>query len=215
MDQIRKKRVVPVAVIDNLDNAVPLAEALIAGGLEVIEITFRTTLAEMAIRNITSAFPSMLVGAGTVLDADQLKRAKDAGARFAVAPGVNEKVVKASWEMGLTFIPGVMTPSDVERAFGLGCKLQKFFPAEMAGGVPMLEALAGPYGHTGVKFIPLGGVSPKNAAEYLALPIVAAVGGSWLCDRKLIAEKNWKTITALTVEALKIAESATKQLPRS
>jgi 2-dehydro-3-deoxyphosphogluconate aldolase / (4S)-4-hydroxy-2-oxoglutarate aldolase len=215
MDQIRKKRVVPVAVIDDLDNAVPLAEALIAGGLEVIEITFRTTLAEMAIRNITSAFPSMLVGAGTVLDADQLKRAKDAGARFAVAPGVNEKVVKASWEMGLTFIPGVMTPSDVERAFGLGCKLQKFFPAEMAGGVPMLKAWAGPYGHTGVKFIPLGGVSPQNAAEYLALPIVAAVGGSWLCDRKLIAEKNWKTITALTAEALKIAESATKQLPRS
>jgi 2-dehydro-3-deoxyphosphogluconate aldolase/(4S)-4-hydroxy-2-oxoglutarate aldolase len=215
MDQIRKKRVVPVAVIDNLDDAVPLAEALIAGGLEVIEITFRTTLAEMAIRSITNAFPSMLVGAGTVLDADQLKRAKDAGARFAVAPGVNEKVVKASWEMGLTFIPGVMTPSDVERAFGLGCKLQKFFPAEMAGGVPMLKALAGPYGHTGVKFIPLGGVSPKNAAEYLALPIVAAVGGSWLCDRKLLAEKNWKTITALTVEALKISESATKQLPRS
>ena len=215
MDQIRKKRIVPVAVIDNLDDAVPLAQALIAGGLEVIEITFRTTLAEMAIRNITSAFPSMLVGAGTVLDADQLKRAKDAGARFAVAPGVNEKVVKASWELGLTFIPGVMTPSDVERAFGLGCKLQKFFPAEMAGGVPMLKALAGPYGHTGVKFIPLGGVSPKNAAEYLALPIVAAVGGSWLCDRKLLADKNWKTITALTVEALKIAESATKQLPRS
>jgi 2-dehydro-3-deoxyphosphogluconate aldolase / (4S)-4-hydroxy-2-oxoglutarate aldolase len=215
MDQIRKKRVVPVAVIDNLDDAVRLAEALIAGGLEVIEIMFRTTLAEVAIRNITKAFPSMLVGAGTVLDADQLKRAKDAGARFAVAPGVNEKVVKASWEIGLTFIPGVMTPSDIERAFGLGCKLQKFFPAEMAGGVPMLKALAGPYGHTGVKFIPLGGVSPKNAAEYLALPIVAAVGGSWLCDRKLLADKNWKTITALTVEALKIAESATKQLPRS
>ena len=211
MDQIRKKRIVPVAVIDNLDDAVPLAEALLAGGLEVIEITFRTTAAEGAIRNITEALPSMLVGAGTMLDADQLKRAKDAGARFAVAPGVNEKVIKTSFELGLTFIPGVMTPSDVERAFGLGCKLQKFFPAEVAGGVEMLKAFAGPYGHTGVKFIPLGGIGPKNAAEYLALPIVAAIGGSWLCDRKLIAAKNWKTITALTAEALKIAESATKQ----
>ncbi|HUJ09196.1 MAG TPA: bifunctional 4-hydroxy-2-oxoglutarate aldolase/2-dehydro-3-deoxy-phosphogluconate aldolase [Verrucomicrobiae bacterium] len=211
MDQIRKKRIVPVAVIENVDDAVPLAEALLAGGLEVIEITFRTTAAEVAMRNITKALPSMLVGAGTVLDADQLERAKDAGARFAVAPGLNEKVVTASFALGLTFIPGVMTPSDVERGFGLGCKLQKFFPAEIAGGVPMLKALAGPYGHTGVKFIPLGGIGPKNAAEYLALPIVAAVGGSWLCDRKLIAEKNWKAITALTAEALKIADSATKR----
>jgi 2-dehydro-3-deoxyphosphogluconate aldolase/(4S)-4-hydroxy-2-oxoglutarate aldolase len=211
MDKIRKKRIVPVAVIDNAAEAVPLAEALIAGGLEVIEVTFRTTAAEVAMLEIHKAFPSMLIGAGTVLDADQLKRAKDAGARFAVAPGVNPKVIKTSFDLGLTFIPGVMTPSDIERAFGLGCKLQKFFPAEMAGGVEMLKAFAGPYGHTGVKFIPLGGVGPKNAAEYLALPIVAAVGGSWLCDRKLIAEKNWSAITKLTVEALKIAESATKQ----
>jgi 2-dehydro-3-deoxyphosphogluconate aldolase/(4S)-4-hydroxy-2-oxoglutarate aldolase len=207
MDQIRKKRIVPVSVIDNLDDAVRLAEALIAGGLEVIEVTFRTTAAEAAIRNITEAFPSMLVGAGTVLDAEQLKRAKDAGARFAVAPGVNEKVITASQELGLTFIPGVMTPSDVERGLRLGCKLQKFFPAEVAGGVAMLKALAGPYGQTGVKFIPLGGIGPKNAAEYLSLPIVAAIGGSWLCDRKLIAEKKWSAITALTAEAVRIANS--------
>lgn len=207
MDQIRKKRIVPVSVIDNLDDAVRLAEALIAGGLEVIEVTFRTTAAEAAIRNIIEAFPSMLVGAGTVLDAEQLKRAKDAGARFAVAPGVNEKVITASQELGLTFIPGVMTPSDVERGLRLGCKLQKFFPAEVAGGVAMLKALDGPYGQTGVKFIPLGGIGPKNAAEYLSLPIVAAIGGSWLCDRKLIAEKKWSAITALTAEAVRIANS--------
>jgi 2-dehydro-3-deoxyphosphogluconate aldolase / (4S)-4-hydroxy-2-oxoglutarate aldolase len=207
MDQIRKKRIVPVAVIDNLDDALPLAEALIAGGLEVIEIMFRTTLAEAAIRNITEAFPTMLVGAGTLIDADQLKRAKDAGARFAVAPGLNEKVVKASLELGLTFIPGVMTPSDVERGLGFGCKLQKFFPAEAAGGVAMVKALAGPYGHSGVKFIPLGGIDPNNAVAYLALPIVAAVGGSWLCDRKLITERNWSKITKLTAEAVRIAGS--------
>jgi len=214
MDQIRKKRIVPVAVIDNVQDAVPLAEAIIAGGLEVIEVTFRTTAAEVAMRSISEAFPLMLVGAGTVLDADQLKRARDAGARFAVAPGVNEKVVKTALELGLTFIPGVMTPSDVERGMSLGCKLQKFFPAEVAGGISMLKALAGPYEHTGVKFIPLGGIGPKNAADYLSLSIVAAIGGSWICDRKLIAERNWKTITALTAEAIKIAESVGKQSGR-
>src|SRR5664280_1651304 len=146
MDQIFKKRVVPVAVIDRLDDAVPLAEALMAGGLEVIEVTFRTTAAEAAIRNITKALPSMLVGAGTILDTEQVKRAKDAGARFAVAPGINEKVVAASLGMGLSFIPGVMTPAEVERALALGCKLQKFFPSELAGGVAMLKSFAGPYG---------------------------------------------------------------------
>ena len=208
MDQIFKKRVVPVAVIDRLDDAVPLAEALMAGGLEVIEVTFRTPAAEAAIRNIIKALPSMLVGAGTILETDQVKRAKDAGARFAVAPGINEKVVTASLGMGLPFIPGVMTPTEVERGLALGCKLHKFFPAEIAGGVAMLKSFAGPYAHTGVKFIPLGGVGPKNAAEYLALPIVAAVGGSWLCDRKLVAEKKWAAITVLTVEAVRIAGSA-------
>ena len=203
-----KKRIVPVAVIDDAKDAVPLAEALIAGGLEVIEVTFRTPAAEAAIRNITKALPSMLVGAGTILEIEQVKRAKDAGARFAVAPGINEKVVTASLGMGLPFIPGVMTPSEVERALALGCKLHKFFPVELAGGVAMLKSFAGPYAHTGVKFIPLGGVGPKNAAEYLALPIVAAIGGSWLCERKLVADKSWSAITALTAEAVRITASA-------
>ena len=208
MNQILSKRVVPVAVIDDAKDAVPLAEALMAGGLEVIEVTFRTAAAETAIRNITKALPDLLVGAGTVLDTDQVKRAKGAGARFAVAPGLNEKVVTASLELGMPFIPGVMTPSEVERALGLGCKLHKFFPAEAVGGVAMLKSLAAPYVHTGVKFIPLGGIGPKNAAEYLALPIVAAIGGSWLCERKLVAEKNWPAITALTADAVRLAAAA-------
>ena len=205
MERISKVRVVPVVVIDRAEDAIPLAEALLAGGLNVVEITFRTPAAEASVRHVREAFPKMLVGAGTILDPDQLQRAIDAGAQFGVAPGLNEVVVKKSHVLQVPFVPGVMTPSDVEHALTLGCKLQKFFPAEVAGGVKMLQALAGPYAHTGLKFIPLGGVNAGNAREYLALPIVAAIGGSWMVDRKLIAEKNWSTIRALTTEAVQLA----------
>ncbi len=207
MERISKVRVVPVVVIDRAEDAVPLAEALLAGGLNVMEITFRTPAAEPSIRNVREAFPKMLVGAGTILDVGQLLYAVDAGAQFGVAPGLNETVVTKSYALNLPFVPGVMTPSDVERGLALGCKLQKFFPAEAAGGVKMLKALAGPYAHTGIKFIPLGGVNAANAREYLALPIVAAIGGSWMVERKLIAEKNWSTIRALTAEVVQLAAS--------
>ena len=205
MERISKVRVVPVVVIDRAEDAVPLAEALLAGGLNVMEITFRTSAAEQSIRNVVKAFPKMLVGAGTILDTDQLQRAIDAGAQFAVAPGLNEVVVKKSLALKLPFVPGVMTPSDVEHGLALGCKLQKFFPAEAAGGVKMLQSLAGPYAHTGIKFIPLGGANTSNARAYLALPIVAAIGGSWMVERKLIAEKNWPAIRTLTTEAVQLA----------
>jgi 2-dehydro-3-deoxyphosphogluconate aldolase/(4S)-4-hydroxy-2-oxoglutarate aldolase len=175
------------------------------GGLPIIEVTFRTPAAADCVRAIRKAFPAMLVGAGTLLDADQVKRAKDAGAQFGVAPGLNDSVVKASLALGMPFVPGVMTPSEVERALALGCKLQKLFPASVAGGLEMLRALTGPYAHTGVKFIPLGGVNAKTAPDYLALPIVAAIGGSWMCDKKLVAEKNWTKITELTKEAVALA----------
>ena len=207
MERISKVRVVPVVVIDRAEDAVPLAEALLAGGLNVMEITFRTPAAEQSIRKVRQAFPKMLVGAGTILDTDQLQQAIDAGAQFAVAPGLNEAVIKKSHLLNLPFVPGVMTPSDVEHGLALGCKLQKFFPAEVAGGIKMLKALAGPYAHTGIKFIPLGGVNASNAHEYLALPIVAAIGGSWMVERKLIAEKNWSTIRTLTAEAVQLAAS--------
>ncbi|HXI85587.1 MAG TPA: bifunctional 4-hydroxy-2-oxoglutarate aldolase/2-dehydro-3-deoxy-phosphogluconate aldolase [Verrucomicrobiae bacterium] len=207
MERISKVRVVPVVVIDRAEDAVPLAEALLAGGLNVMEITFRTPAAEQSLRNVVKAFPKMLVGAGTILDTDQLQRAIDAGAQFAVAPGLNEVVVKKSLALKLPFVPGVMTPSDVEHGLALGCKLQKFFPAEAAGGVKMLQSLAGPYAHTGLKFIPLGGVNAGNARAYLSLPIVAAIGGSWMVERKLIAEKNWPAIRTLTTEAVQLAAS--------
>ncbi|MEI8315539.1 MAG: bifunctional 4-hydroxy-2-oxoglutarate aldolase/2-dehydro-3-deoxy-phosphogluconate aldolase [Verrucomicrobiota bacterium] len=207
MNQIIQNRVVPVAVIDKLEDAVPLATALLAGGLDVIEVTFRTAAAPDAIRAIAQAHPGMLVGAGTLLEVSQVKQARAAGAKFGVAPGLNATIVKASLDAGLPFVPGVATASDVEHGLELGCKIQKLFPADVLGGVKLLRAFAGPYGHTGVKFIPLGGINAGNMAEYLALPIVAAIGGSWIIDKKLIAEKKWSEITALTKAALAIAQS--------
>jgi 2-dehydro-3-deoxyphosphogluconate aldolase / (4S)-4-hydroxy-2-oxoglutarate aldolase len=208
MIEITKSRVVPVAVIDRVEDAVPLAEALLAAGLGIIEVTFRTAAAADAVRAIVRARTDMVVGAGTLLDPAQVQQAAAAGARFGVAPGLNDAVVHAAREQGLPFIPGVATASEVERALGLGCQLQKLFPADVLGGVKMVKALAGPYAHTGVKFIPLGGITALTMAEYLALPIVAAVGGSWMVDKKLIAARDWAKITALTREALAIAAAA-------
>jgi 2-dehydro-3-deoxyphosphogluconate aldolase/(4S)-4-hydroxy-2-oxoglutarate aldolase len=201
-----EKRIVPVVSIIDVQDALPLAEALLAGGLDVLEITFRTPVAETAVRSIAREFPKMLLGAGTLLEPSQLKQAQDAGAKFGVAPGLNRMVVEASQRLNFPFIPGVMTPSEVESGLSLGCKLLKFFPANLAGGTPMLQALAGPYGHTGLKFVVLGGVTTQNMREILDLPMVSAVGGSWLADPKLIAAKDWKTITIRTKEALAIAQ---------
>jgi 2-dehydro-3-deoxyphosphogluconate aldolase/(4S)-4-hydroxy-2-oxoglutarate aldolase len=198
-----EKRIVPVAVIESVDDAVPLAKALAAGGLPMIEVTLRTPVALDCIRAVRKSCPEILVGAGTVLTPEQVGEAMSAGAEFGVSPGLNEDVVRAANKSNWYFIPGVMTPSDVERAMSLGRKLLKFYPADTAGGVKMLKTLSSPYEHTGVKFVPLGGISAATMADYLALPIVAAVGGSWLCDRKLIREKRWSEITALVVEAIK------------
>ena len=207
MKEILKHRVVPVAVIDHAVDAVPLAQALAEGGLPIIEVTFRTAAAERSIKNIREAMPNMLVGAGTLLDVDQVCQSVAAGAQFGVAPGLNEAIVKQSLALGMPFIPGVATASEVERALALGYKLLKLFPADVLGGVKLLKAFAGPYGHTGVKFIPLGGINATNMADYLALPIVAAVGGSWLVDKKLVAAKDWLVITKLAQEAVAIASN--------
>lgn len=205
-----KERLICVAVIDRPDDAVPLAEALLAGGLNVIEVTFRTAGAADAIAAIRKKFPQMSVGAGTLLTADHVKAAADAGAQFGVSPGLSETVLLATRERNLPLFPGVMTPTEVTRALDLGCRHLKFFPAETVGGVKMLKALAGPFAHTGVKFIPTGGVNAANLATYLAIPQVAAVGGSWMAERKLIAEKAWDKITALTAEAMKVVAQPQK-----
>ncbi|MGE9271193.1 MAG: bifunctional 4-hydroxy-2-oxoglutarate aldolase/2-dehydro-3-deoxy-phosphogluconate aldolase [Verrucomicrobiales bacterium] len=202
IQKIAAKRIVPVVVLDDEEDAEPLAEALLAGGLDVIEITFRTPAAEAAIQRITHAFPEVLVGAGTLLEWDHVTRAHAAGATFGLAPGLNPTVVQRAHELKLTFCPGIMTPSDVEAALRLGCHVLKFFPAMAAGGPAMLKALAGPYAHTGVKFIPTGGIHQGNLHEFLQLPAVAAIGGSWMVERKLIAAGDWKEITRRTAEAL-------------
>lgn len=205
IDRILAKRIVPVVVLDHAESAEPLAEALLEGGLDIMEITFRTAAAEESLRRIAARFPQILLGAGTLLEKDQVRRAKDAGASFGLAPGLNPEIVAAACEVGLEFSPGVMTPSDVERALAHDCKLLKFFPAEAAGGVAMLKALAGPYAHTGVKFIPTGGVSVANLTDYLKLPIVAAIGGSWMVDKQLVNDGKWAEITRITREALAAA----------
>lgn len=208
IDRILAKRIVPVVVLDRVESAEPLAEALLEGGLDIMEITFRTAAAEESIKRIAARFPEILLGAGTLLEKEQVQRAKDAGAVFGLAPGLNPAIIAAAREIGLQFSPGVMTPSDVEQALSLGCKLLKFFPAEVAGGVDMLKALAGPYGHTGVRFIPTGGVSSGNLSAYLKLPVVAAIGGSWMVDKQLVNEGKWAEITRITREALAAAAEA-------
>lgn len=205
IDRILAKRIVPVVVLDSVESAEPLAEALLAGGLDIMEITFRTEAAEACIERIAKRYPEILLGAGTLLSKEQVKRAKNAGAVFGLAPGLNPEIINTAKEIGLEFSPGVMTPSEVEQALSLGCKLLKFFPAEAAGGVNMLKSLAGPYGHTGLKFVPTGGITSANLASYLKLPVVAAIGGSWMVDKTLINEGKWAEITRITKEALEAA----------
>jgi 2-dehydro-3-deoxyphosphogluconate aldolase/(4S)-4-hydroxy-2-oxoglutarate aldolase len=207
-ESLLHQRLICVAVIDRPDDAVPLAEALLAGGLKVMEVTFRTATAADSIARIRQNLPAVAIGAGTLLDADQVQRAVDAGAQFGVSPGLNEAVLAVAQKNQIPFFPGVMTPTEVGRALDLGWKHLKFFPAEAAGGVAMLKALAGPFAHTGVKFVPTGGINAANLPNYLAAPQVAAIGGSWMAERKLVADKAWSKITALTAEAMKIIAAA-------
>jgi 2-dehydro-3-deoxyphosphogluconate aldolase / (4S)-4-hydroxy-2-oxoglutarate aldolase len=190
-----EQRLICVAVIDKAGDAVPLAEALLAGGLNTIEVTFRTPGAAEAIARM-------------LLAADQLKQAIGAGAQFGVSPGLSESVSTTAQKNDFPLFPGVVTPTEVMRALELGWKHLKFFPAETFGGVNALKALSGPFGHTGVKFIPTGGITAATLPDYLAVPQVAAIGGSWMAERKLVAEKSWDKITALTAEAMKIIASA-------
>jgi len=194
--------VIPVIVIDRADDAVPLAEALLAGGLNIIEVTFRTAAAAEAIERIAKAFPDMLVGAGTVVTPEQAKRAVDAGSKFGLAPGTDPETIAFFRERGIPFVPGVMTPTDIQTAYKAGCARLKFFPAGAAGGPKSLQAMAAPYASLGIKFCPTGGVSIDNMRDYLDLPEVFAVGGSWLAGKQQIADQDWSSITRQVEEAL-------------
>jgi len=193
--------IIPVVKIEDAGKAVPLAKALRDGGLPCAEITFRTSQAEQAIRNITSEFPDMLVGAGTVITTEQVDKAVSAGARFIVSPGLNPKVVQYCLDRNITVIPGCSTPSDIEVAIELGLDTVKFFPAEAMGGVKTIKALSAPYGN--VKFIPTGGVNEKNLNDYLGCPGVLACGGSWMVSESLINAGDFDKITELTKNAIK------------
>ena len=202
IERLTKHPVIPVIVIEDENDAEPLAEALLEGGLDVIEVTCRTAAAPAALARIIRSFPQMLVGAGTVVTREQAQRCVDLGVSFAVAPGFNPETVRLFQENEVLFIPGVLSPSEIESAFGLGCTLLKFFPAGAAGGPKMLRALAGPYASLGVRFCPTGGVNVDNMNEYLSLPEVFAIGGSWIASKRQIAEKQWSAITQQTREAL-------------
>lgn len=195
-DALSAHAVVPVIALDDPAAALPLADALIEGGLPVAEITFRTAAARATIEAIARARPEMLVGAGTVLDEAQLDQAVDAGARFALSPGLDAGVLAHAAKRGLPFAPGIMTPTDLQAALRAGCRMVKFFPAMPAGGPSMLKNVAAPYLHTGIRFNPTGGVSMDNLADWLAIPEVAAVGGTWIATRADIAAGNWSKITA-------------------
>jgi 2-dehydro-3-deoxyphosphogluconate aldolase/(4S)-4-hydroxy-2-oxoglutarate aldolase len=210
--RIAQLGIVPVVAIENTDAAIPLADALIAGGLPVVEITFRTAAAAEVIRKITKERPQLIVGAGTVLTAVNLEAAKASGAAFAVAPGLNPQTVKQSQAIGLPFVPGVATPSDIELGLSLGCKFLKFFPAESNGGVGMLEALSAPYRHTGIRFMPTGGVNPANLESYLKLESVAAVGGTWIAKKEDLAHGKWDDVRTRCQAALEtVAEMRAKK----
>ncbi len=200
LEQIQKLGIVPVVKIDKLEDAKPLAQALIEGGLPCAEVTFRTDAAEEAIRIIASEFPDMLIGAGTVLTTGQVDRAVNAGARFIVSPGLNPKVVKYCAEKGIPVTPGCSNPSDIEQAIELGLEVVKFFPAEAAGGLNMIKAMSAPY--VSMKFMPTGGITEKNILSYLDFPKVIACGGSWMVNETLLNNGEFDKIKALTKDAV-------------
>jgi len=208
LDRVAELGVVPVIAIDSVSHALPLADALIEGGLPVVEITFRTAAAAEVIRVLARERPALIVGAGTVLTPETVQTAVDAGARFAVAPGLNPRVVEAAQELNLPFLPGVANPSDIEAGLELGCKLLKFFPAEALGGTKLLSALSAPYKHTGVRFMPTGGASPSNLEAYLKIDTVAAVGGTWIAKKEDMAEGKWNEIAQRCREARAIVAAA-------
>jgi 2-dehydro-3-deoxyphosphogluconate aldolase/(4S)-4-hydroxy-2-oxoglutarate aldolase len=206
--------VVPVVTVSRPEQAVPIAEALLAGGLTCVEITFRSDGAPAAIESIRAHMPALLVGAGTVLTTAQADAAIAAGASFIVAPGLNPAVVDHVLGRGIPMLPGVCTPSEIEQALARGLGLVKFFPAGAMGGVGFLRALAGPY--LTVRYVPTGGITPANVAEYLAVPFVAAVGGTWLATPDVVAAGEWETIRGLAADAaamVRRARSATASLP--
>lgn len=201
-EKIKELKIIPVASINKVNDAIPLGKALIEAGLPVIEVTFRTEAAAESIKSLTRKFPNLFIGAGTVLKVDQVKKAVNAGALFIVTPGFNPKVVDYCVKEKIPIIPGVNTPTMVEWALDRGIKVVKFFPADLSGGPKMLRNLAGPY--PDMRFMPTGGINNDSLKKYLELPNVIACGGSWIVRKDLISEGKFKEIKKLTKEALSL-----------
>lgn len=206
LERIREIGVVPVIAISDVEKAVPLARALLAGGIPCAEVTFRTAEGEESIRRIAREVPEILLAAGTVLTTEQAGRAAEAGAQFVVSPGLNPKVAGHCIRNGITIVPGCATPSDMEAALEMGLDTVKFFPAEQAGGLAYIKACAAPY--TKLKFMPTGGISAKNLAEYLRFGKIVACGGSWMVAKELLDGGKFEEITRLCREASGIVKSA-------
>ena len=208
-EQIQNLAVVPVVVLEDTEDALPLAKALCEGGLPCAEVTFRTDAAEESIKIMTEAFPDMLVGAGTVLTAEQVDQAVKAGAKFIVIPGFDPEIVDYCILKDIPVFPGCITPSEVAQAVKRGLKVIKFFPAEQFGGIAAIKALAAPY--TDIKFMPTGGINPKNLENYLSDDKIIACGGSWMVKGNLIKEGRFDEIRILTAEAVKLASGIRSQ----
>lgn len=206
LEQIQKTGIIPVVVLDDAKDAEPLAKALCDGGLPCAEVTFRTEAAEECIRIMSEKFPEMFVGAGTILTTEQVDRAVAAGAKFIVSPGLNPRIVKYCVEKGIVITPGCANASDMEQALENGLEVVKFFPAEPAGGLNMIKALAAPY--VGLKFMPTGGISPKNVRDYLAYNRIIACGGSWMVKNDLVKAGDFAAITELAKECVQIVKES-------
>jgi 2-dehydro-3-deoxyphosphogluconate aldolase/(4S)-4-hydroxy-2-oxoglutarate aldolase len=208
LDLVARKAVVAVLTVDRVEDAVPVARALVEGGVTAMELTLRTPAALGALRAIRQGVPEMTAGIGTILTEEQARQVKEAGAAFGVAPGCSPRVIRAAQEAGLDFAPGIATATEIEVALDHGCRLLKFFPAEPLGGLAYLRSVSAPYLHLGLRYIPLGGLDSRNAGAWLADPVVAAVGGSWLATRELIKNGQWAEITRNAVEAMRIARAS-------
>lgn len=204
--------IIPVIVIENEEQAVPLAEALVKGGLPVLEVTFRTEAAAGAIAAIKRNVPGAIVGAGTVLTSKQLRAAKKAGAEFAVSPGFDPAIVTEAQDLLMPFCPGIATASELSQALAIGVDVVKFFPAEAAGGVKMIKNLLGAFRFTGVKFMPTGGISPANVADYLAVPEIVACGGTWIVPKDALGSGDYHAIEKLAAEAAAIVKNRARMI---
>ncbi|MEC7223619.1 MAG: bifunctional 4-hydroxy-2-oxoglutarate aldolase/2-dehydro-3-deoxy-phosphogluconate aldolase [Verrucomicrobiota bacterium] len=200
--KLTSKGIVAVLIIDKAVDAVPLAETLMEGGVDAMELTLRTEAALPSLEAIRNKVPEMLAGIGTILTPEQVIQAKNSGASFGVSPGTNLATIEAAIDIGLPFAPGIMTPSDIETTLSYECEILKFFPAGSSGGIKHLKNISAPYNHLGLKYIPLGGINEANMNDYLSENIIAAVGGSWIASRENINSNNWQQIKANAQSAI-------------